>query len=122
MTPTSANQPPSASSAGATVVRHFVAFQFKDTASPEQVAEVNTALVALKERIPGILAIERGTNNSPENLAHGFTDGFLITFGTTAERDIYLTHPAHDEFLKLALPRIEKAFVFDYETAAIGLR
>ncbi len=104
------------------MLRHFVAFQFKDGVSPEEVAEVNAELVALKGRIPGILAIERGSNNSPENLAQGFTDGFLITFGTAAERDVYLTHPAHEKFLKLALPRIEKAFVFDYETGASGLR
>jgi len=120
MTPTPA-KPPSDSAAGATVLRHFVAFQFKASVTPPEITEVNTQLLALKAKIPGILAIEQGTNNSPENLAQGFTDGFLITFGTTAERDVYLTHPAHEEFLKLALPRIEKAFVFDYETAASGL-
>lgn len=105
-----------------TVLRHFVAFQFKDSVTPAETAEVNTELLALKNKIPGILAIERGINNSPENLAQGFTDGFLITFSTAAERDTYLTHPAHEDFLKLALPRIEKAFVFDYETAASSLR
>lgn len=122
MTHSLANQPASDSPAGATVLRHFVAFQFKASVSPPEIAEVKSELLALKNKIPGILAIEQGTNNSPENLAQGFTDGFLITFRTAAERDTYLTHPAHEDFLKLALPRIEKAFVFDYETAASSHR
>ncbi len=53
-------------------------------------------------------------NNSPENRNHGFTDGFLLTFKTTADRDAYLTHPAHVAFVQSAMPKIADAFVFDY--------
>lgn len=114
-----ADQPSEPGSAtGETVLRHFVAFQFKEGVSPYEIAEVNTELVALKGRIPGILAVERGTNNSVENLSQGFTHGFLITFGHASERDTYLTHPAHEAFVRLIGPRVEKVFVFDYETPA----
>ncbi len=100
------------------VIRHFVAFKFKDEVTPAERAEVNAALVALKDQIPLIVSVEAGANNSPEQKNQGFTDGFLITFRNAADRDAYLVHPAHQAFLKIALPRIEDAFVFDYATDA----
>lgn len=95
-------------------VRHFVAFKYKDDATPADIAAVDAALLALKGQISEIVSIERGMNNSPENRNHGFTDGFLLTFKTTADRDVYLTHPAHVAFVKSAMPKIADAFVFDY--------
>lgn len=98
----------------APVVRHFVAFKYKDGTTPAEIATIDAAFLALKQQIPLIVSIERGTNNSPENRNHGFTDGFLLTFLTTADRDAYLTHPAHLAFVKSASPKFEDAFVFDY--------
>jgi hypothetical protein len=100
--------------APAGVVRHFVAFKYKDDATPADIAAIDAALMALKGQISEIISIERGVNNSPENRNHGFTDGFLLTFKTTADRDVYLTHPAHVAFVKMAMPKIADAFVFDY--------
>lgn len=96
------------------VVRHFVAFKYRENATPADIAAIDAALVALKGQIPEIVSIERGMNNSPENRNHGFTDGFLLTFKTTADRDMYLTHPAHVAFVKSAMPKLADAFVFDY--------
>lgn len=100
------------------LVRHFVAFKFKPEVTPAQIAEVNAALLALKGKIKGIISIERGDNNSPENKNHGFTDGFLLTFRTPADRDAYLVDPAHRAFGRLAGPRFTDVFVFDYVTNA----
>lgn len=47
-------------------------------------------------------------------LNEGFTSAFLITFQNAAARDAYLVDPAHVAFKNMALPKIEKAFVFDY--------
>lgn len=96
------------------MVRHFVAFKYNDDASPADIAAIDASLVALKSEMPEIVSIERGMNNSPEGRNHGFTDGFLLTFKTTADRDVYLTHPAHLAFVKAAMPKIADAFVFDY--------
>ena len=98
------------------VVRHFVAFKYKDGTAPSDVAGIDAAFLALKDQIPLILSIERGTNNSPEDRNHGFTDGFLLTFRTTADRDAYLVHPAHVAFVKASTPKFADAFVFDYTT------
>ena len=91
-------------------------FKFKETASPEQVQEVVTAFGALKAKIDTIEDFEWGTDVSVENLAAGFTHCFVVTFRDAAGRDIYLPHPAHEEFKKLVGPRLDKVLVVDYWT------
>ena len=110
--------PGHAEQAPASVVRHFVAFKYKDGTTPAEIAAIDEAFLALKDQIPLIVSIERGNNNSPENRNHGFTDGFLLTFKNTADRDTYLTHPAHLAFVKTASPKFADAFVFDYTVDA----
>jgi len=41
----------------------------------------------------------------------GFTHCFIVTFKDAKARDEYLPHPVHEEFKKLALPRVEKVLV-----------
>jgi len=98
------------------LLRHVVLFKFKAEVTPEQVKEVEAAFAALPGKIDVIQAFEWGTDVSVENKAEGFTHGFLVTFRDKKGRDIYLPHPAHQEFVKLVGPRIDKALVFDYWT------
>jgi lysophospholipase L1-like esterase len=96
------------------VLRHFVLFKFNEEVTPEQIDEVVTAFQALPSRIDLIIDFETGTDVSVENKAAGFTHGFLVTFRDEKGRDAYLPHPAHQEFGKLARPRLDKVLVFDY--------
>ncbi len=96
------------------MLRHVVLFKFKAEVTPAQVQEVADAFAALPKKIDVIKDFEWGTENSPEGLAAGFTHGFLVTFADEKGREIYLPHPAHEEFKKLVGPRIEKVLVFDY--------
>ena len=50
------------------LIRHVVCFKFKQDASSNQIEKVETEFGALKNKIPGILSLEWGLNNSPENL------------------------------------------------------
>lgn len=95
-------------------LRHVVLFKFKAEATPAQVQELVDAFKALPKKIDVIIDFECGTDVSVENLAGGFTHGFLVTFKNEKGRDTYLPHPAHQEFVKLAGTRVEKALVFDY--------
>lgn len=95
-------------------LRHVVLFKFKPEATPEQVQEVVTAFGALKSKIDTIEDFEWGTDVSVENLAQGFTHCFFVSFRDHAGRDGYLPHPAHQEFVKLVGPRIDKVLVVDY--------
>ena len=73
---------------------HVVSLKFKESASPAQIAEVETAFAGLKEKVPGIASLHWGTNVSPEQHSHGYTHCFVLTFPGEKERDAYLIHPA----------------------------
>jgi hypothetical protein len=96
------------------VLRHVVCFKFKAEATPDQIAGVERAFLALKDKIPAIAALEWGTNVSPEKHDKGFTHCFLLTFKTEADRDAYLPHPEHKAFGKLLGPLVADVFVVDY--------
>jgi hypothetical protein len=100
--------------ADAKVLKHVVLFKFKDSATPEQVAEVVRAFKDLKNKIDGIVDFEHGTDVSTENRAQGFTHCFLVTFKDDKARDAYLVHPQHMAFGSLVGPRLDKVLVVDY--------
>ena len=97
-------------------LRHIVVFKYKPGATEDQIKQVTDAFVALKTKIPGIVSIEHGVNNSPEKRNLGFTHVYQVTFTNAAARDAYLPHPAHKEFGALLgkLGVLEDVFVVDY--------
>ncbi len=95
-------------------LRHVVLFKFKPAATKEQIQEIVAGFQALPKKIDGITGFEYGTDVSPEGLADGFTHCFQVTFKDSKSRDTYLPHPAHKEFVALALPKVEKVLVVDY--------
>ena len=94
--------------------RHVVSFQFKEGTTEEKKTEVVTAFMALKSKIDTITAIEWGGTENIEPLNDGFTHTFLVSFKDKAGLEVYLPHPAHEEFKKLVKPLLEKVYVFDY--------
>lgn len=96
------------------VYRHVVMFQFKEDVSKNQVTEVEEAFMALQGQIDPIVDIEFGTNVSPEELNDGLTHCFLVTFKNKAGLEVYLPHAAHQKFVDLVKPRLEKVMVIDY--------
>ena len=95
-------------------LRHVVLFQFKEQTAPERVKQIEDAFRQLPSKIPTVVDFEWGTNNSPEGLADGFTHCFLVTFKDEKGREVYLPHPAHQEFVGLLKPHLEKVLVVDY--------
>jgi len=59
--------------------------------------------------------MEGGLNNSPEGLSEGYTHGYILTFPSQTERDIYLPHEKHRAFGALIRESIDKVLVFDYD-------
>lgn len=101
-------------SATSKTLRHVVLFQFKSTSSEADVQKIVDAFGELPKQIPAIADFEYGTNNSPEGLADGLTHCFLVTFKSEKDRDAYLPHEAHQKFVGLLKPHLEKAVVVDY--------
>jgi hypothetical protein len=51
---------------------------------------------------------------SPEGLNDGFTHCFTLTFAQAEDRDAYLVHPAHQQFVATLKPALAKSLVLDY--------
>ncbi len=95
-------------------LRHVVLFNFKETATAENIEKIEIAFAALPSKIKEIKDFEWGLNNSPEGLDKDFTHCFLVTFESESGRDIYLPHEAHQAFVELLKPELEDVLVFDY--------
>jgi len=96
------------------VLRHVVMFQFKAGTEDRTIRKIEAAFAALPNKIEAIRDFEWGTDVSVEGKAGGFTHCFLVTFDSEADRDTYLPHPAHQEFVSLVKPHVEKSLVLDY--------
>ncbi|MCB1210594.1 MAG: Dabb family protein [Verrucomicrobiales bacterium] len=94
--------------------RHVVLFKFKDDAKPEQVKGVEDAFIALAKKVETVTGFEWGTNVSPENKNEGYTHCFLVTFKDKAGLEVYLPHPAHEEFKGTLRGILDKVCVFDF--------
>jgi hypothetical protein len=98
------------------LLRHVVLFSFQETATPEQIRDVEEAFAALPGKISEIHDFEWGTDVSVENISRGYTHCFLVTFRSEADRDAYLPHPDHREFGKVLSPILQNVIVVDYWT------
>lgn len=95
-------------------LRHVVLFKFTESSTPEDIRRIEEAFASLPSQIDEIKDFEWGTNNSPEGLDKGFTHSFLVTFDSEEGRDIYLPHPAHQEFVDIVGPHVDDVLVLDY--------
>ena len=101
-------------STSAAKLRHVVAFKFKQSATGEQIKQVEDAFRDLKKNIQEIQDYEWGTNVSKESRNKGCTHGFILTFKSESDRDTYIEHPAHKDFGKIVGPVLDDVFVIDF--------
>ena len=97
-------------------LRHVVAIKFKAGTDEAEIKKVENAFRDLKNKIPGIVSLEWGTNVSPEKHAKGFTHCFILGFKSEKDRNAYLIHPEHKNFGKLLGPVMDDVFVIDFWT------
>jgi hypothetical protein len=102
------------SASAAEKLQHVVCVKFKETATSQDIKNVEEAFGKLKGKIPQISGIEWGTNISKENRDKGFTHCFIISFKDEKDRDVYLEHEAHKAFVKEAGPFLGDVFVIDF--------
>ena len=99
---------------GAPLFRHAVYFQFKETATDNDIQKIVDEFLALKGKIDTIVDIEWGISESVEGLNDDFTHCFLVSFKDKAGLETYIPHPDHKAFVEILKPSLEKVFVFDY--------
>lgn len=112
------NNDPPAKKMKTNVVQHIVLFKFKPETTPEKLKEILAAFEALPSKIKEIKGFQWGTNNSPENHAHGLTHAFILTFDSEKDRDAYLPHPAHKEFGSIVGSSLADVTVVDFTNQA----
>ncbi|MCH7376818.1 Dabb family protein [Aeromonas sp. MR19] len=100
------------------MIRHILLITFKGEASPDDIAAVRAAFLAIPHQVSGVLAVEWGQNDSPEGRAEGFTHSVLMTFADEAARQRYLPHPDHDALKTLFRPVLDRIIVLDYTLQA----
>lgn len=77
------------------MIRHVVLIRFEAATPDDERERVISALRALRDSVPGMLAFAAGANTSVEGLDRGYTHAFSIDFDSEAARDAYLEHPDH---------------------------
>ncbi len=69
----------------------------------------------MSNKVEGVVSVEWGLNDSPENLDQGFTHSVLMTFANEKGRQNYLPHPEHAVLKEVFKPLLEDIVVLDYQ-------
>ncbi|WP_379129672.1 Dabb family protein [Paenibacillus sp. sgz500958] len=94
---------------------HLVVFKFNDKMNPAKQQELVDQLLALRERIPGIIEISAGINETEEtDNIHGYSLGLRVSFEDLDSLRAYGPHPMHQEFVKSLDGLLENVIVVDY--------
>jgi hypothetical protein len=96
------------------MIRHIVMITFKATVSSSAIDAVRLLFEAIPEKVAGVVSVEWGVNDSPENLHRGYTHVVVMTFADEQGRQHYLPHPEHEALKAVFVPLLEQVLVFDY--------
>lgn len=89
--------------------------KFKEGTSAKEINQIEPQFGELEQKISTIIDYEWGlatTDESDRN--QGFTHSFLVTFKNQAGLEASIPHEAHQAFVKVFKPKIEKILISDY--------
>ncbi|MDO6683998.1 MULTISPECIES: Dabb family protein [unclassified Agarivorans] len=96
------------------MIRHILLFKFKAHASKADIETAQQDFLTIPSKIEGVVEVEWGANNSPEDLNKDYEYSVVMTFANEAARQRYLPHPDHDLLKQHFVPLLEDIIVFDY--------
>lgn len=76
-------------------IKHVVLMRFKPEVTQETIDGIEAELRHIQGQLPGLLEFSMGPNVSKESVNKGFTHGFVMTFASAEDLQIYLPHPDH---------------------------
>ncbi|MBK1833729.1 Dabb family protein [Roseibacillus ishigakijimensis] len=95
--------------------RHIVMVKFKEETTEAQIKKIEEEFGKLEDKIEAITDYEWGhAVDDGRGMAQGFTHCFVVTFADKAGLEAYLPHEAHQEFVALFKPQIDKILVLDF--------
>lgn len=97
------------------MIRHILLIKFQDSAELADIDRVKSLFDAIPDKVDGVVSVEWGLNDSPENKNQGYTHCVLMTFTNEQARQHYLPHPEHESLKEVFLPLLEDIIVFDYQ-------
>ena len=96
------------------MIRHVLLIRFKPGTPPQSIERIRAAFKSMQSRVDGVVDVEWGENDSPENKSKGFTHCILMTFADENARNNYLPHPQHSALKEIFDPILEDIIVLDY--------
>jgi hypothetical protein len=98
------------------VHRHIITLKFKDDATPEQIADVESGFQAIYENMPGMLELSMGRNVSESSRAKRYDWGMTMDFATRSAYREYSNGEQHDTLVAEKLvPIVAGISGFDYD-------
>jgi Stress responsive A/B Barrel Domain len=77
------------------MIRHIVLIRFRPEITEAAIAAIFSDLHAVRDVVPGVLAIHAGRSESPEQIERGYLHGFTVDFSDWEALAAYQTHPDH---------------------------
>ncbi|KUO97149.1 Dabb family protein [Ferroacidibacillus organovorans] len=97
------------------MIEHVVLLAWKEDTPRTEQERLLRELLALKEKIPGILSVSGGANFSARS--QGYHHGFIVTFKDRASLDAYGPHAEHQRVVAQLQPVLQSILVLDFERA-----
>jgi len=77
------------------MIRHIVLLKARPEVTEPEIAAIFADLAAIRDKLPGVLAIHSGRSESPEKIERGYLHGFTVDFTDWATLAAYQDHPDH---------------------------
>ena len=94
-------------------VEHLVLIETNDGVTDAEVQEVTDGIIALKDKIPGVLEVKIG-NNFSDRAPH-ISHAAVITLTDKDALAAYGPHPAHQDLLKILMPIAKNLTIADID-------
>ncbi len=77
------------------MIRHIVLLKARPEVTEPHIAAIFADLAAIRDKLPGLLAIHSGRSESPEKIERGYLHGFTVDFADWQALAAYQAHPDH---------------------------
>jgi hypothetical protein len=77
------------------MIRHIVLLKARPGVSDAHISSIFADLAAIRDKLPGVLAIHSGRSESPEKIERGYLHGFTVDFADWTALQAYQDHPDH---------------------------
>jgi len=77
------------------MIRHIVLMKARAGVTETDIAAIFADLAAIRNKLPGVIALQSGRSESPEKIERGYLHGFTVDFADWSALAAYQAHPDH---------------------------